>query len=279
MNNKYPTSRLLIFSDLDGCLLDHHDYSYQPAATLLQELETLNIPVIPASSKTESELLHLRQAWDNPHPFIIENGAAVYIPKGYFPKLPDNTDEVGDFWVKRFTHPRRYWQTLIEQAGFDANKFQTFADCTAADIAKLTGLEQDAAVRASMRQYGEPVAWHGTLQEQEMFIAALQALGAKTEQGGRFLHVSGDCSKGQAMTWLAYQYKQALDISVTSVAIGDSQNDISMLESADIAVIIPSPSHPLLQLKKVHDVYVAPQPGPSGWAEIVSMILRTLHIT
>lgn len=278
MNSTHPKSKLLLFTDLDGCLLDHHDYSFEPAAILLRKLEGLHIPVIPTTSKTASELLSLRKVLSNAHPFISENGAAVFIPIGYFPVRPDDSQAIGDFWVKEFTQPRQHWLSLISRIHLNSDKFQTFADATVADIAHLTGLEQDAAIRASRRQYGEPVSWRGTDREREQFMAELQQLGANVLQGGRFLHVSGDCDKGKALSWLANQYKKALHKPVISVAIGDSQNDINMLEVADIAILIPSPTHALPRLNKPQQVYTASQQGPRGWAESVSMILHSLNV-
>lgn len=278
MSNLHPTTKLLIFTDLDGCLLDHHDYGFAPAAALLQKLEDLSIPVIPNSSKTVAELLHLRETLNNSHPFIIENGAAVYIPAGYFADKPEDCENIGDFWFKTFTQPRRHWLDLISHSRFGKDKFQTFADATLADIVKLTGLKPDAAARASQRQYGEPVAWHGTEAERARFIAELRQLGANVLEGGRFLHVSGECDKGKAMNWLAAQYKQTLHVPVTTIAAGDSQNDIAMLESADIALLVPSPAHALPTFAPPRQVYIAARQGPSGWSESVAAILANLNI-
>lgn len=278
MSNLHPTTKLLIFTDLDGCLLDHHDYGFAPAAALLRKLESLHIPVIPNSSKTAAELRHLRGALNNTHPFIIENGAAVFIPIGYFPKQPEGCDRIGDFWVKTFTQPRRHWLELIACSRVGKDKFQTFAESTLANIVDLTGLQADAAARASQRQYGEPVAWHGTEAERDRFVAELRQLGANVLEGGRFLHVSGECDKGKAMNWLATQYKQALHLPVMIIAAGDSQNDIAMLESADIALLVPSPAHALPTFAPPRQMYVAARQGPSGWAESVSAILANLNI-
>jgi predicted mannosyl-3-phosphoglycerate phosphatase (HAD superfamily) len=52
----------LIFTDLDGSLLDHHTYSFAPAANYLDRLETQGIPVIPITSKTRAEVLVLRRS-------------------------------------------------------------------------------------------------------------------------------------------------------------------------------------------------------------------------
>ena len=278
MNSMPPTSKLLVFTDLDGCLLDHYDYSFKPAAAMLQKLQSFNIPLIPATSKTAAEVLHLRKCLANEHPFIIENGAAIFIPKRYFQDPPKDCKETNDFWIKEFTKPRQHWLSLIARTSISADKFQTFFESSISGVSKLTGLEHDAAARACIRQYGEPIAWHGTDEEKQQFISELSQLGAKVMQGGRFLHVSGDCDKGKALNWLANQYKDALVSPVLSIAIGDGQNDVDMLEMANIAVLIPSPSHALPKLSKPKHIYTASQQGPSGWAESVSMILNTLHI-
>lgn len=53
---------LLVFSDLDGTLLDSHSYDWQPA-TWLTRLREANVPVILCSSKTSAEMLYLQKRW------------------------------------------------------------------------------------------------------------------------------------------------------------------------------------------------------------------------
>ena len=45
----------MLFTDLDGTLLNHLDYGYAVARPLLRRLERLGIPVHIASSKTFAE--------------------------------------------------------------------------------------------------------------------------------------------------------------------------------------------------------------------------------
>lgn len=52
---------LLVFSDLDGTLLDSHSYDWQPAAPWLTRLREANVPVILCSSKTSAEMLYLQK--------------------------------------------------------------------------------------------------------------------------------------------------------------------------------------------------------------------------
>ena len=47
---------LLVFSDLDGTLLDSHSYDWQPAAPWLSRLREANVPVILCSSKTSASV-------------------------------------------------------------------------------------------------------------------------------------------------------------------------------------------------------------------------------
>lgn len=104
----------LVFTDLDGSLLDHHNYSYRDALPQLRALERLQIPVIPATSKTRSEISQLRDELANEHPFITENGAAVLIPVGYFAERPPATLERDGFWVREFSSPRDHWIDLLD---------------------------------------------------------------------------------------------------------------------------------------------------------------------
>ncbi|MEX0614768.1 MAG: HAD-IIB family hydrolase, partial [Methylophaga sp.] len=269
-------SDLLIFTDLDGSLLDHHHYRHDEADELLSQLAENAIPVIPASSKTHSEIERLRHSLNNTEPFICENGAAICIPVGYFADQPAETVVEQQYWLKTFVKPRQHWldiiSTLKPQFGID---FTGFADAGIDGIIDMTGLDVHAAARAAHREYGEAIAWHGSPARQKLFIEALQKAGAQVLQGGRFLHVSGACDKGQALNWLLQQYQHFYpQKNWQTLAIGDSDNDIAMLQQADLALLIPSPVHGLPPLKQRPGIYIAPHTGPRGWAAGVQEIIE-----
>jgi len=267
---------VLIFTDMDGSLLCHETYSHEAADEMLLNLQNIGIPVIPTTSKTKAELVHLRTSLNNRHPFIIENGAAVFIPLDYFDEQPFGTEVVGNYWVKKFVHNRHYWQSVITHiSSVDTNKFTTFSELTVEELSELTGLDRDESLRASRRLYGEPIVWKGNDAEKVRFIEELNNMGAHVLEGGRFLHVSGECDKGLAMSWLAEQYRDHNDNSlIKTVAIGDSQNDVAMLEVADIALIITSPAHQSPKLERKKHTYISEQFGPIGWAAGVKEILE-----
>ena len=78
---------LLVFSDLDGTLLDSHSYDWQPAAPWLSRLREANVPVILCSSKTSAEMLYLQKTLGlQGLPLIAENGAVIQLAEQW-PKI------------------------------------------------------------------------------------------------------------------------------------------------------------------------------------------------
>jgi D-glycerate 3-kinase len=274
---QFKTTDVVIFTDMDGSLLDHYDYNHQAADLLLKQLDDNNIPVIPNTSKTFAELLVIRKSLNNQHPFIAENGAAVFIPVGYFTEQPIDTMQSGEFWLKEFVKDRKYWQSLLADLPDKFNScYNSFAQSSIDDIMAMTGLNRESAICSSQRAYGEPVTWSGSEEDKLEFISLLNKRGATILQGGRFMHISGRCDKGRALQWLLELYQHNSKKTVTSIAIGDSQNDIQMLEQADIALLIRSPVHPLPTLERDNNLYISNNTGPAGWNEGVNTILGAM---
>jgi len=259
----------IIFTDLDGTLLDHYDNSFAPAESLLAELEDIGIPVIPTSSMTHAEIIELRTELANNHPFITENGAAVFIPQGYFPQQPHNTKIRGDFWVHEFSQPRQQWRTVLDQLGVNfPGCFRSFSDCSEQEIMAITGFGERHATLANIREYSEAIQWLGATTDKQQFITQLQEAGARAQQGARYLCIGGQCDKGMALLWLQDQYQRfSGDKIYHSLAVGDANNDIPMLLASDIALLIRSPAHDLPSLHRSGFTLVSEQQGPMGWDE------------
>ena len=64
----------IVFTDLDGTLLDHETYDHSPALPALAALAARDIPVIPVTSKTSDELRPLMADIGLEGGFIAENG-------------------------------------------------------------------------------------------------------------------------------------------------------------------------------------------------------------
>jgi mannosyl-3-phosphoglycerate phosphatase family protein len=265
----------LIFSDLDGSLLDHDSYCHKAADELLQELEHDHIPVILTTSKTRAEVMSIRTELNNSHPFIIENGAAIFIPKNYFATMPSNCIEIDDFWVYSFSQPRSHWLAILETAKVVfPHSFSHFSAMKEEVIAQVTGLSFEQAKQANQREFGEPISWLGVDKAKQKFIQWLEEQGGHVLQGGRFLHLSGPCNKGQALTWLSEEYARQHTLKeYKTIAMGDSGNDIAMLEQADLALIIRSPVHAPPKLKRLRGFFISAEFGPRGWDSGLRKIL------
>ena len=73
-------SRVVVITDLDGTLLDHDTYSFEPARPALARLKRDNIPLVLNSSKTAAEIIELRKMLGNHDPFVVENGTGIFVP-------------------------------------------------------------------------------------------------------------------------------------------------------------------------------------------------------
>jgi mannosyl-3-phosphoglycerate phosphatase family protein len=271
----------MVFSDLDGSLLDHHTYAFDAAKPALEKLRANNIPLVLVSSKTRAEIEGIRASLGNTEAFIVENGAAVYLPKSLGGDPPAGCKDSDTYWVYEATAGRAHWLELIASAGVHHHgQYQTFHAAGTQGIQAMTGLTTAEAAAANLRDYSEPVAWLGSADDKQRFVADLKAAGASVQQGGRFLSVSGDCDKGRAVLWLRQYYQQLHQVgAVTDIAIGDSGNDVAMLEVAGTALLIRSPNHNFPSLQRTAEVMRSDNQGPLGWNEGVTNWLASQGIT
>ena len=86
----------------------------------------------------------------------------------------------------------------------------------------------------------------------------------------------GEENKGVALNWLFNLIQHELPGDWLSVALGDSENDSTMLEQADIAVQIKSMTHPFIDLQREKGVMRSTMPGPTGWHEVMMQLISEL---
>ena len=266
---------LLIFTDLDGTLLDHKSYSAKPADRLIATLSAQAMAdIIPVTSKTYSELLWLKQ--DVPLPFVFcvtENGSVIHGPADYFPINGEPSPVV--------TLGVPYQEILNQVAAVPAalrRHITGFADMSVEQIADATGLAFDDASRAKDRQATEPFLWSGSDSELGALQAIIGEAGLRIQRGGRFYHLTGHATKDQAMNFIVKSIAgQRPDCDIISVALGDGPNDLAMIEAADFGVIMPNPDGVTIESSKAH-VRTASRPGPEGWVRAVTEIMAELGL-
>ncbi len=263
--------KLLVFTDMDGTLLDHHTYSWQSAISTISQLKLLNIPIICNTSKTYQEVKQLHFSLSLDSPFIVENGSAIFDSA---PKNSNNNNSATQAEPMHLIGANRTdildCLALARQKGF---KFSGFNDWSVKQVIQHTGLNQTQAEQSAARAFSEPLIWQDTNVKKHEFIHFVEQYQYTALQGGRFLSVQGQCDKGQALKWYAKYYEQQTGQPVLTVALGDSGNDIAMLEAADVAVWIKS-EKPFPQLNKIEQVYYSTKPGPKGWQQTMAHILH-----
>ncbi len=271
-----PKPNLIICTDLDGTLLDHHNYSFDRARQALDLIRKIRIPLLLNTSKTAAEVKEIRARLNIDHPSIVENGAGLIIPENYFPSIgATSLPEKNGYQFKSFGSDLQQVIDCLQQVREQyAYKFRGFSEMPIGEIAELTGLTPENAQQAKNRLFSEPILWHDTEQTRQQFIQIMQDLKLQVVRGGRFSHVSGGGCKRQALLWLKKHYAKLWQQTPKVIALGDGENDIGMLQIADIAVLVRSPVNPLPSLPNHKRLYVTEQEGPAGWNQTILELLN-----
>jgi mannosyl-3-phosphoglycerate phosphatase len=147
---------------------------------------------------------------------------------------------------------------------------------SAREVASDTGLSLPDAGRARNRLGSEPLLWQDSASALAQFTAILKTHGLQLTRGGRYWHVLGGSDKADAMTTLIKMYRTHGYPPFITLALGDSANDASMLNKADIAVAIRRKDGGVLDLPAHDRTLVSNLPGPRGWNAAVQQLLTTL---
>ncbi len=265
--NPKEMQKTVIFSDLDGTLLDARHYSFDNALPALNLIQARAIPLVLCSSKTRAEIEACRQRMHNFHPFITENGGGIFIPQGYFSAPVDPAEGYQRITLGTpYAEIRRHFVALRERLGASV---RGFADMTAEEVAELTGLSCDDAILSKQRDFDEPFVFDGA--PDARFLQAIEDAGLHWTQG-RVFHIMGKHDKGLAVKTLKALYEREHG-AIASIGLGDSLNDLPLLQAVDRPVLIRHEDGSFDSRIAIAGLMKTQSPGPQGWNEAVLQLL------
>ena len=270
--------QIVLFTDLDGTLLDYDTYSWAPAEEALDRCKALRIPVVIVSSKTRAEMDPLRKVLGLSDPFVSENGGGIFFPRDSLQIRPPSQAVLeGDLWRwslgAEYSSLVKALREIREELGWE---IRGFSDMGIDEIADNTGLSLYGATLSARREFDEPFTVLSPAEPDfSMLKRAVEKRGLTVTSGGRFYHLKGESDKGNAMMRLVEWYRQGLKEAILTVALGDGENDLPMLRLADFPVLVRSKHGNFPVHDRIENLLVTDEPGPDGWRSAVLRILAS----
>lgn len=261
---------MLIFTDLDGTLIDHDSYSWEAAKEAIGRLKSKGIPIIPCTSKTRAEIEFYRGKIGLGTPFISENGGGIFIPKGYLGEDIECDKETGEYQVIELGIPYEEIRAKIDELR-DFGDLCGFGDMSFEEVAEDTGLCLEQARLAKEREYDEAFVFSG---DEEGLVREIERLGLNWTKGGRYWHIMGDNNKGKAVEILIATYAEESGRAPKTVAFGDSLNDLPMLKAVDSAILVQKKNGSYDPRVDFEGLIKAEKPGPEGWNDEILKIIN-----
>ena len=274
---KEEMKKIVIFTDMDGTLIDHDTYSFHDSLPAIELTKQRSIPLVFCSSKTRAEIEEYRKKMDIFHPFVSENGGGIFIPKGYFqnPFPFDKEDE--KYQIIELGTPYetlcRVFREIREELRLD---IRGYSDMDPEEVSRICGLKPKDARLAGEREYDEPflIASKEKRDREEELVEAIRKRGFGYTKGGRFFHLIGKNDKGKAVEILSELFKEEF-ADIKTIGIGDSTNDKSLLERVDVPVLVQKPDGGYDPSVTVSGLIKADGIGPKGWNRFVTDYLKT----
>jgi mannosyl-3-phosphoglycerate phosphatase len=267
----------VVFTDLDGSLLDAANYSYAAAGHALRRIAETRTALVLVSSKTRAEMEPLRFRLELEEPFVVENGGAVFIPNDYFPFPVEGSVLRGDYRVVELGIPYTVLRAALKEIARSLpGRLLGFGDMTVEEVAKSTSLSPVNARLAKQREFDEPFVVAGSDLTLEQLRPRAQARGLRCTKGGRFYHLMGANDKGTASLRLIESYRRTArerGHGLLTIGIGDSLNDLPMLQVVDRPVLVQKPDGSYDPEISLPNLIRAPGIGPVGWNRAVLGLL------
>lgn len=263
----------VIFTDLDGTLLDYDTYSFERVEEVLGYIREQKIPLVAVTSKTAEEVKQIIRDIGISHPFAVENGGCILFPEDY-PGNFNKNQKTDDYFIVPVTQSHIKLTNVLEAISKNLGiRLQGLSNMTVEEVVSFTGLSAEEALKAQQRYYSEPFLIPSDKSILKKIIRLSDNYNFKIVRGGRFAHlIPKDSGKEIAVKYLINFYQKLYSgIPLISVGLGDSPNDYDFLSITDISVLIRNQEKIPRFAKK--NWIISKSPGTAGWADEVKKII------
>ena len=265
--------RHLLFTALEGALLNPHSHSFAGAEEAVAEVNRRQIPLVPLTSRTRAEIEPVRRELEHRHPFVTESGGGVFIPDGYFNLRIPGAQRCGRYLCvplgKSYREVAAALDEIAEECGIGVAGFHHMSG---REVAQNTRLRLREAELARDREFDEPFFFTSADDLAiARFVAAAGQRGFQVRRGNTFWRFSSGCDAAGAVRLLTRLFRQNAHIKLRTVGIGSTPEDLHWLQVVDGAVLLPNQGEepnatPLPDLQRISGGEFS---GPAGWNHAV----------
>ncbi len=274
-----PVPQIVVFCDLDDTLFEPHTFAVDVLTRrAFARIEHEHLPIVLCSSKTRAELELIQQELGINQPFICENGAAAFVPRGYFGFSVAQARDAAGYEVVEFGKTHAEIVAVLRRIAARVDiEIVGFSEMSVEDVAVDCDLSLLQARLAKLREYSEKFrvvdAQPGALLR---LFRGLNAGGLECTSRGRY-HFVGAICPDEGGRCLRALYRRAFG-EIAIVAFGDHGSATTLLRRADVPLVVRSAADQtacLLARVPASRLSVADSLGT--WAETILDIAGTVQ--
>ena len=261
-------SNILLFTDLDGTLLNKKTFEFKAALNLIKNCISKGINIIPNSSKTDLELNEICEDLKIPKVYISENGSCIYglnfLSENLNKKICLSRNK--DIIFKNFTdkiNVKLQKKCLILENETLQNQIE------------VLGLPKNKISKAMNRKFSIPFIFLGNKEEEVELKKNVKRNGLNVQFGGRVLSLGDEVSKGDAMMRFISLLSNETKKNYISICVGDNENDFDMLDKCDYPCLVKN--GPLKNINFKNQCVFSKKEAPDGWVEVVNKTLNIIE--
>jgi mannosyl-3-phosphoglycerate phosphatase len=268
--------RIVVFADPDT-LRNHSASSLSATRDTLNALAGHGVVVVLWGDESRAELELIQQDLSIPHPFISENGGGLFLPSGYFARLPYDARATAGYAVIDFGRPYHHVADVLHEVADRLGvQVTSFRDLSINQVAEQFQLSLPQALRAKLREYDEPFRIASADQAvQSRLFTSLRRAGLRCFAQEHYHHATGVTDKAESIRTLTALYRQIVT-EVVTVGLARDPFETCLLQAVDIPVVIHSDSIDVARLlSKVPTARLVNSDDCCGWSEIIWWLVHT----